>query len=132
MCSVYRRPDDPVQVVLEPVVHLAPLVHGALGHARAPSEADNEAAQVHRCAWSEMVPWGPPPAGAAAAMRAAVGIGHVVGGVGGGEAASDCCFLALAGPALLIVIAHAPSAPTPDAQWQTAIRLHPPPSPASC
>ena len=182
VCTVYAPPHQPLQVLLQPVVQLAPLLHAALGHANPPSEMELDAVHVHRSCWSPMLPWASPtadgiynpppptyktvdvllPRGAKAghAFKEKTQYGeitvtvppyineeHAKGNIlmtvpvpvpqqldatvaarrtSASAAKGQCTFLTLAGPSLLVVVAHTPSAQPASARWQLAIRLHPP------
>lgn len=104
-CAVYARPADPLQLSLEPVTCLTPLLHAALGHGPRPSEAESSAVCVHSSSWS---------VSSAPLCREA-------------ESAEDAIwYLALGGPALLVVVAHIPAATPPKAQWKIAVHLQVP------
>ena len=91
VCAVYARPEDPLEMSMQPVAQLSPLVHAALGHSDSPAEAETRDTTVLCSCWSSMVR---------------------VGGESGGESGApvECCFLALAGPAVLAVVTHTPPA----------------------
>ena len=111
VCSVYARPRDPLRLHLRPVAHLAPILHAALGHASPPTEAQCADATIISSSWSPVLPC---PAG------------------------GECVFLALAGPAVLAVVAHVPGHPSEGEEgeegeealatheWKLAARLRHP------
>ena len=119
-CAVYARPVAPMQLKLDAVVQLTPLLHAALGHSATPSEAERAAATVHGSDWSRLVEWHEPSAAGSSAVPSAAARSTVDGA---------CCYLALAGPRVLAVVAHTPedTAEGSTAQpWHVALSLRAP------
>ncbi len=110
--AVYARGSAPMSLRMEPVVQLAPLLHGALGHAASMAEAERAAVTVHSSHWTPLLAWrrgSGSVRGSAPASSADV------------RAPGHACYLALAGPRLLAVIAFFADAPS-DA-WRVALRI---------
>jgi len=107
-CAVYARPAAPFEMRLVVAVQLTPLLHVALRHSPMPSAAERAAVAVHSSHWSRLLLWNE---------------AHCEDVASGTNAA--LCYLALAGPALLVVVTHAPWAPV-SSQWMIAISLRTP------
>ena len=56
-CAIYARPSEPMQLHMEAVLQIAPLIHAALGHSQisAPTPKELEHSRVHSSSWSTLL-----------------------------------------------------------------------------
>ena len=108
-CTIYARPQSPYRLQPDAVVQLSPLLHAALGHAMPPAAEDRSTVDVHSSCWSSLVVWGDDASPTCDAPL---------------RRPTPCCYLALGGPSLLAVVAHASASHQADhACWSVALAL---------